>query len=100
VSAYLVFNYAVTDQAEYATYTGKAMPSMAGTGVEVLVADYAAAPVEGEPGTVTVVLRFPTKDAAQAWYSSEAYSEAKGIRRSSTAGGIAVLCEGLDLPAM
>jgi uncharacterized protein (DUF1330 family) len=100
VSAYLVFNYRVTDQEQYAGYTRAAMPTMAGTGVEVLVADYASTATEGEPGEVTVVLRFPTKEAAEAWYRSDSYAEAKAIRHAATTGGIAVLCDGLDLPPM
>jgi uncharacterized protein (DUF1330 family) len=100
VSAYLIFNYKVTDQDQYARYTPAAMPTMAGTGVEVLVADYAAAPKEGDPGEVTVVLRFPDKQAAEAWYGSEDYAAAKQIRQAATTGGIGVLCDGLDLPPM
>lgn len=99
MSAYLVFNYTVTDQDAYAEYPKQAMPSMGGTGVEVLVADYASSPVEGQPGEVTVVLRFPDKDAAQKWYDSDAYADAKRLRHGASKG-VAVLCDGLDLPPM
>jgi len=100
VSAYLVFNYRVTDQEKYGEYPKAALPSMAGTGAEVLVADYSADPVEGSPGEVTVVLRFPTREAADAWYSSDAYEGAKAIRLAATSHGIAVRCDGMDLPPM
>ncbi|MBV9485834.1 MAG: DUF1330 domain-containing protein [Frankiaceae bacterium] len=94
MSAYFVFNYSITDAEGYSSYPGAAMPSIGESGAEVLVADYATDPVEGEPGTVTVVLKFESKDAARAWYDSPSYQSALPTRRANSTG-IAVVCDGL-----
>jgi uncharacterized protein (DUF1330 family) len=35
--------------------------------------------IEGEPRPVTIVLRFPDKQAAQAWYNDPEYQEIIGF---------------------
>jgi uncharacterized protein (DUF1330 family) len=97
VSAYLIFNYDITDPAGYQDYPVAAFPSIKAHGAEVVVADYDAQPTEGSPGKVTVVLRFDSKDAATAWYESEEYAAAKPMRLASSQG-IAVLCDGFAMP--
>ena len=97
MSAYLVFNYSITDGEGYKAYPLAAMQTMAGHDVDVLVADYASEPQEGSPGEVTVVLRFASKDAARAWYDSDAYKEAKAIRMGTT-DGIVTLCDEFVMP--
>lgn len=97
MSAYLVFNYSITNPEGYQAYPPAAMPTLASSGAEVLVADYASEATEGAPGHVTVVLRFESKDAARAWYESEAYQAIKH-HRTSNADGVAVLCDGFVMP--
>jgi uncharacterized protein (DUF1330 family) len=97
VSAYLVFNYSITNPEGYQAYPAAAMPSIGTSGAEVLVADYAAEGIEGSPGHVTVVLRFESKDAARAWYESEAYQSVKHLR-TNNAEGLTVLCDGFAMP--
>lgn len=89
----MVFNYTINDADAYQAYPPAAMPSIGASGAEVLVADYASDTVEGEPGHVTVVLRFPSKEAARAWYDSPEYTEAKPLRLASTSGST-VLVDG------
>jgi uncharacterized protein (DUF1330 family) len=98
MSAYLVFNYAITDQAGYAAYPSAAMPTLGASGAEVLVADYASESKEGSPGTVTVVLRFESKDAALAWYESDDYQAIKHHRTDNSTGDV-VLCDGFVMPS-
>src|SRR2546430_287169 len=98
MSAYLVFNYAITNAEGYRAYPPAAMPTMAGHPVEVLVADYASETKEGAPGSVTVVLRFESKDAANAWYESDAYQSIKHLRTDNCTS-VAVLCDGLPTPS-
>ncbi|MHB8463545.1 MAG: DUF1330 domain-containing protein [Acidimicrobiales bacterium] len=98
MSAYLVFNYTITDPEGYRAYPAAAMPTLASSGAEVLVADYASEPREGEPGHVTVVLRFESKDAARAWYDSDGYQAIKH-HRTSNADGVAVMCDGFLMPS-
>jgi uncharacterized protein (DUF1330 family) len=93
VSAYLIFNYDITDPAAYKDYPAAAFPSIKAHHAEVVVADYDATPTEGSPGKVMVVLRFESKDAAMAWYDSEEYAQAKPMRLGASSG-TTVLCDG------
>ena len=98
MSAYFVFNYTITNAEGYGAYTAAAMPTLADQDVEVLVADYESEAKEGSPGQVTIILRFPSKDAANAWYESDAYKAAMQHRTENTDGS-AVLCNGLVMPS-
>jgi len=89
----MVFNYTITNPEGYEAYPAAARSTLGSSGAEVLVADYQSEATEGSPGNVTVVLRFESKDAARAWYESEAYQAAKPLRTSNTEGA-AVLCDG------
>jgi uncharacterized protein (DUF1330 family) len=97
MSAYFIYSYAVTNPDAYQAYPMEAMPTLAGHDVEVLVADYASEPKEGSPAPVTVVLRFESKEAASAWYDSDAYQAIKHHRTDNTEGSV-VLCDGFVMP--
>src|ERR1700736_5989286 len=97
MSAYLVFNYRITDPEGSEASPPAAMPTLGSSGAEVLIADYESEPTEGSPGHVTVVLRFESKDAARAWYDSEAYKAVRHLRTSNS-DGVAVLCDGFAMP--
>lgn len=56
--------------------------------------DANSAAVEGEPGTQTVVIEYPTREAAEAAYNSEAYQAVVGMRHRATANGRAVVVDG------
>ncbi len=98
MSAYLVYSYTVTNPDAYPTYPSAAMPTLDGHDVEVLVADYESEPMEGSPAPVTVVLRFESKEAARAWYESNAYQAIKHHRTENTEGFVA-LCDGFVMPS-
>jgi len=93
----MVFNYTVTNPEGYQAYGPAARSTLAPSGAEVVVVDSQSESIEGSPGTVTVVLRFESKEAARAWYESEAYQAAKPLRTSNTEG-TAVLCDGIVTP--
>jgi uncharacterized protein (DUF1330 family) len=98
MSAYMVFNYAITNPEGYKAYPPAAGPTLASHGAEVLVADYESEVTEGVPGHVTVVLRFESKEAARAWYESTEYQTARGLRTANT-DGHAVICDGFAMPS-
>jgi uncharacterized protein (DUF1330 family) len=98
MSAYLVYNYAVTNPEEYQAYPPAAMPTLAGHDVEVLVADYESVAKEGVPAPVTVLLRFKSKEAALAWYESSDY-QAIMHQRTDNTDGVVVLCDGFVMPS-
>lgn len=95
VSAYFVVNCRITDPDLLAEYRAVVGASFAGHDVEVLAASSDAAVVEGDPiGTRVVLLRFPSRDAAMAWYHSDAYQQVVGLRLAATEGS-ALLVDGL-----
>ena len=97
MSAYLIFNYTITNPDGYQAYPPAAMPTLGSHGAEVLVADYDSQAEEGSPGAVTVVLRFESTDAARGWYESEDYQSIKH-HRTANADGTVVLCDGFVMP--
>ena len=44
--------------------------------------------VEGEPGAVTVVLKFPSRAALRGWYDSPEYQAIIHLRTDNTEGGL------------
>jgi uncharacterized protein (DUF1330 family) len=79
--AFIVFSKLRTkDQAELDTYTKKAGASFAGHDFKVLAAYGPQETLEGGNTEGTVILSFPTRDAAKAWFDSPAYTEARQHR--------------------
>lgn len=81
MAAYIVFTRErMRDEAELATYSSKARPSLAGHAVKPLVVYGTCETLEGAPIEGAVILEFPTLEAAKAWYESPAYTEARAHR--------------------
>ncbi len=91
--AYVVANYAVTDPEGIEPYVPAAGPILADAGGEVLVADVETDVREGDAGHVTVVVRFDSKEAAEAWYTSNEYEAIKPLRTDHSTG-VLVLADG------
>lgn len=91
--AYLVANYTVTDPDRYKEYQQGAAPIMAGGG-KLLVLDPASVAKEGDPGSQTVIIEYPSKEAALAAYESAEYQAVVGIRLSAIENGRAVIVDG------
>jgi uncharacterized protein (DUF1330 family) len=51
-----------------------------------LVAGPGSTPVEGNPGSTTVILEFPTREALQGWYDSPEYREIIALRTDNSEG--------------
>jgi uncharacterized protein (DUF1330 family) len=94
MTAYLVANYDVVDSDRYREYQKGAAPIMAGGG-KILVLDPASTIKEGEAGAQTVVIEYPTKEAALAAYESADYQAVVGIRLEATTNGRAVIVDGM-----
>ena len=86
MSAYLIANYKLTNPTAYQGYVPAVMPTLQAHGAEVLIADYESEAVEGAPHNVTIVLRFPSKEAARAWYGSPEYQAIIHLRTDNTDG--------------
>ncbi|MGB8862013.1 MAG: DUF1330 domain-containing protein [Ilumatobacteraceae bacterium] len=98
MSAYLVANYDVVDRDVYRSYQKQSMPIMSGGG-KLLVLDHASVAKEGTPGAQTVIIEYPTKEAALAAYESDEYQAVVGIRLSAIDNGRAVIVDGFVMPS-
>jgi uncharacterized protein (DUF1330 family) len=47
--------------------------------------------LEGEWQPRTVILEFPSRQAAEAWYNSEAYQDIIGLRLNSARGSLVIV---------
>ena len=96
-AAYVVANFRVTDVDSYAAYPPLARTTLMEHGADILVIDRESEVVEGEPEPVTVVIRFPSKEAARAWYTSPEYQEIVHMRTDNSVGFL-VLVAGVASP--
>ena len=81
MSAYLIFTRDKTlDEQELATYGKEAGPTLAGHEVKVLAFYGPHEDLEGVPTEGTVILGFPSMEAAKAWYDGPAYRQAREHR--------------------
>ena len=96
--AYLISSYTVTgNEDEFALYREAGLPILRRYGAEILVAEENAQAREGTPGQHTVVVKFPSKAAANAFYESEEYQRVIHYRTDNSHGWL-VICEELALP--
>lgn len=96
MAAYLVANFRITNPAAYKAYVPAVLPTLEAYGAEILVADYESAALEGEPGSVTVVIRFASSEALTEWYESPAYQAIIALR-TENAEGVLVAAKAFDL---
>ena len=95
-SAYIIADVTVTNEAQMVQYREWSTRAMLEFGAEVLVRGGSPAPLEGawHPQRV-VVLKFKDRAAAQAYYDSETYTQARRVREG--AGSIdMIIVDGAD----
>jgi uncharacterized protein (DUF1330 family) len=81
VAAYVVYQGEVTDPKRYDEYKAKAAASIVAAGGRYLVRGGDIEVLEGEaPAGRTVVLEFPTMQAALDWYRGDDYTEIRNLR--------------------
>jgi uncharacterized protein (DUF1330 family) len=93
--AYVVVQIDVQDAATYERYKALAPASIAAHGGRYLVRGGATRPLEGAWNPARfVILEFPTAEAAEGWWASADYAEAKALRHASARSEM-LLAEGL-----
>lgn len=100
---YLIAQIRVRDLADYIErYARHVVPLLAAVGGEVLVASPTAECREGEwPANWTVVIRFPSLQAARDFYAAPAYAPYRALRLDElTDGSALVIAEGFDPAAL
>ena len=94
-SAYIIANVQVTDPAQYEEYKKWSTQAMREHNAEVCVRGGAVQVLEGDwsPQRL-VILKFPSVQAAQAFYDSETYGKARAARANAAVMRMVVV-EGL-----
>lgn len=73
-------------------YKRLAAPTLAAHGAKLVAVDDHAQTLEGAwPGARTIVLEFPSADAAKAWYGSAEYQAAADVRKRAATTGMALV---------
>lgn len=90
---YWIVNNLVTDPAAYAAYRDANAAPFAAYGARFLVRGGTQEVREGTANPRTVVIEFPSLDAARACYDSPAYQAALAIR-APAATGMVIIAEG------
>ena len=94
MSAYFLWHNRIVDTEKMKEYLSKALATMAPYDPEVVVFDEHAHCLEGStPGPRTIVIKFPSRDNALAWYNSAAYQAFLPLRLAATEG-FGVLVDG------
>ena len=97
--AYIVVDMQISDMEQYKQYMAVAPAAVAAAGGEYLVRGGRFETLEGQwmPSRIAM-LRFPSYEAAKAFYDSEMYSGARAKRAGTTEFFNMVLVEGVAAP--
>ena len=92
---YVIAQITVTDPEVYPKYVKLVQPTIDAFGGEFIVRGGLSESYEGTPpGERNVVIRFPSFQAAQDWYHSDIYAEAKALRQSASTS-VQTIVEGI-----
>ena len=92
MSAYVVVQVTVHDQAKFEEYRKHVPPTLTAHGGRFIVRGGATTVVEGEwPNPRLVVLEFPSRAAAEGWYHSPEYQKILPLRTQSSRANLVVV---------
>jgi uncharacterized protein (DUF1330 family) len=92
MKAYLIATETVYDEARFAQYRQEVVKTLAPFGGQFVVRGGELTVLEGSwPHPRTVVIEFPSREAAQAWYKSPEYQKIISLRLKSTTGALVIL---------
>ncbi|MFD0851101.1 DUF1330 domain-containing protein [Actinomadura adrarensis] len=95
---YVILTEAITDQAGMDAYGRGSAAALIEFGGRPLVVDAQPDVREGEwHGTRTVVVEFPSVEAARAWYESDTYAKALPLRQAAADCNVVIL-SGFEMP--
>jgi uncharacterized protein (DUF1330 family) len=94
---YLIGHVTVNHPEGYAAYAAKMPETLQPFGARYVVRGGASTQLEGQPvGSRTVVIEFPSREAAEGWYASDAYQAILGIRQANSTANLAFV-DGYEL---
>ena len=92
MSAYVVVQESVTDQAMFDAYRKDVPATIAAHGGRFIVRGGALTVVEGQwPLPRLVIIEFPSRAAAEGWYKSPAYQKLLTLRLKSSTGNFVIV---------
>ena len=96
MAAYVIYQGEVLDAERYDAYRPKSAASVAAAGGRYIVRGGDIEALEGgAPPGRTVVIEFPTREAAVAWYRGDEYTAARQLREGAARARIYVV-DGVD----
>ncbi len=93
--AYIIARYTVTDEEGIGRYAEAVMPILQAHGAQPLVVDGASQVMEGEAPHQTVVVKFPSVEAAKGFYNSAEYQAIRHLRTDHSTDGSLVIARSL-----
>lgn len=83
MTAYVIVNVKVTNPEQYKEYQKWSTLAMRAHDVKVLARGGKTEVLEGRDPIRTVIMQFPSMDAARAWYDSHQYRRARNAREGA-----------------
>lgn len=103
MSVFFVITYNIENQEEYLKYNPGSNHITAQTatkhGGEIISIGQNSIQIHGEKQDMKVIIKFPSKEDAKAWYEDEEYAKAKELRLSSTKDINAFIIDELIIPS-
>lgn len=92
MKAYLIAAETVQDEAVFSEYRKQIMATLSPFGGHFIARGGLLTVLEGKwPHLRVVIIEFPSRDAAESWYKSEAYQKIIGLRLQSTSGDVVIV---------
>ena len=92
MNAYLIAVETVHDEAMFAEYRKHVIATLEAFGGRFVARGGKLTVLEGEwQHPRTVIIEFPSRDAAEGWYKSADYQKIIGLRLKSTSGNLVIL---------
>lgn len=96
MTAYLTVQFDIIDRPEFDDYVEKVQPFLGKYDAKLVIGDYAPRAFEGGPRGMNVVMRFPSEDAALAFYNDPEYEPLKQQRLAATTNHSMLLSPGVE----
>ncbi|WP_137126785.1 DUF1330 domain-containing protein [Roseomonas sp. HF4] len=92
MKAYVIALETIHDQTMFDAYRQQVMPTLATFGGTFVVRGGHLTVLEGDwPHQRTVIIEFPSREAAEGWYASPAYQAVIGLRQGSSSGSLVIV---------
>jgi len=92
MKAFLIAAETVKDESMFAQYRKEVLPTIEAFGGKFIARGGTLTTLEGEwPHPRLVIIEFPSRAAAEAWYKSPAYQKIISLRLKSTDGSLIIV---------